>query len=69
MTTAAATETLYKIGDIVQQSGMYVCVPCGYMQYFEAGSVFTYCLACLAGTSDGPAGYQTPAAEFWQFMG
>jgi len=63
------TQQLFKISDLVEKSGMYVCVPCGYMQYFEAGSQFTVCVACLAGTPDGPAGFQSPLSEFWQFMG
>lgn len=58
---------LYKIGDAVRQTGMYVCVPCGYMQYFQAGDLFTTCQACLAGTRNGPEGYQDPESEFWQF--
>lgn len=64
-----ATIQLYKIGDRVLQSGMYVCVPCGFMQYFEAGTKFRTCEACLAGTENGPAGYQNEEAEFWQFVG
>lgn len=64
-----ATDTLYKIGDIVPVSGTYLCVPCGYTQYFEAGSLFTTCLACLAGTADGPEGFKEPDDDFWSFMG
>lgn len=61
-----ATETFYKINDIVPQNGYYLCVPCGYSQYFTAGAFFTTCEACLAGTEIGPAGYQEPESEFWQ---
>lgn len=67
MQTVAAK--LYKIGEAVPQSGMYVCVPCGYIQYFEAGTDFTTCLACFAGTKNGPEGYREDEAEFWQFIG
>lgn len=63
------TETsLFSINATVPVTGNYVCVPCGYIQYFEAGSLFTPCLACLAGTSDGPMGYQEEADEFWQLI-
>ncbi|MBI2056580.1 MAG: hypothetical protein HYT37_04380 [Candidatus Sungbacteria bacterium] len=58
-----------KIGDTVSQSGMYLCVPCGYMQYFEAGQNFTTCDACLAGTENGPENFREETAEFWQFIG
>ena len=59
---------LFKIGDAVLESGMYVCVPCGFMQEFVFGERFTTCLACLAGTANGPADFQDEESEFWQFM-
>lgn len=59
----------YAIGEVVLESGMYRCVPCGYFQRFEAGAVFETCEACYAGTEIGPAGYQEPEAEFWGFVG
>ncbi len=64
-----AVTQLFKKGDVVAQSGRYVCVPCGYIQYFEAGSTFTECPACLAGTPYGPEGYREDEQEFWQFIG
>lgn len=60
---------LYQKGDVVTQSGRYLCVPCGYIQYFEAGACFTECAACLAGTEFGPEGYRENEKEFWQFLG
>ncbi|MBI2052764.1 MAG: hypothetical protein HYT34_00785 [Candidatus Ryanbacteria bacterium] len=63
------TERLSKIGDLVARSGMYVCVPCGYVQYFERGTFFTTCIACFAGTDLGPEGFQDASSEFWQFLG
>ncbi len=63
-----SSKALYKIGDTVPESSVYLCVPCGYAQYFEAGSKFTTCEACLAGTPDGPEGYQDPENEFWQLL-
>ena len=61
-------KALYAVGDIVHQSGLYVCVPCGYTQQFVAGDTFTTCEACLAGTENGPEGYREPNAEFWQYV-
>lgn len=64
----ALTETsLFSINAVVPVTGSYICVPCGYIQYFEVGSLFTTCLACLAGTADGPIGYQDEE-EFWQLI-
>jgi hypothetical protein len=62
------TKQLYKIGDTVVQSGNYVCVPCGFVQYFDAGEQFTTCIACFAGTDNGPEDYRTSEIEFWEFM-
>lgn len=59
---------LFAIGDEVPQTGLYVCVPCGYTQQFIAGDKFTTCEACLAGTENGPEGFTDPAAEFWQLV-
>lgn len=64
----AILEKLYKIGDEVPQSGQYLCVPCGYVQYFNEGDLFTTCDACLAGTPDGPEGYKQDEADFWQLI-
>lgn len=63
------TQQLYRIGQRVEKSGMYLCVPCGYAQHFEAGGNFTTCEACLAGTENGHEGYHDPQSEFWQFIG
>lgn len=60
---------LFRKGDVVPVSGQYLCVPCGYVQRFEAGALFTECLACLAGTDLGPEGYREGEQEFWQFIG
>lgn len=38
---------LYKIGQKVQISGFYVCVPCGYKRKFAAGDVFPECMGCM----------------------
>jgi len=62
------TKSLYKIGDKVSESGTYLCVPCGYTQYFEADTKFTTCDACYAGTDLGPEGYKKSENEFWQLL-
>ena len=59
---------LYKIGDTVPEHGMYTCVPCGYVQEFFKGGLFTTCEVCLAGTDQGPEGYLDAEAEFWELM-
>jgi hypothetical protein len=61
-------ELLYKIGDVVPVYGAYICIPCGYIQEFNAGDLFITCEACLAGTPDGPEGYQDLESEFWQLF-
>ncbi len=62
-----STKTLYKIDDIVPIHGMYMCIPCGYVQEFQEGAVFTTCELCLAGTEDGPDGYKEEV-EFWELL-
>lgn len=64
-----AVTQLFRKGDVVPVNGSYVCVPCGYVQYFEGGTVFSECVACLAGTAYGPEGYREGEQEFWQFLG
>ncbi len=62
------TKTLYKIGDIVPVHGMYMCVPCGYVQEFQEGALFTTCELCLAGTEEGPEDYKEAETEFWELL-
>jgi hypothetical protein len=64
--TGSEEKSLFKIGDVVPESGEYICVPCGFVQRFEAGKQFTTCEACYAGTDIGPDGYTEPDAEFWE---
>lgn len=60
---------MFRIGDVIPQAGVYICVPCGFMQYFEADEQFRTCDACLARTEYGPEGFQDVASESWQFAG
>lgn len=68
ISTQIKTKELYAIGDVVLETGLYVCVPCGYMQQFLAGEIFPTCDACLAGTENGPEEYRAEDVEFWQFV-
>ncbi len=63
-----STNTIFSVGEKVPFSGRYVCVPCGYTQYFEKGDMFTICEVCLAGTPDGPTGYESADSEFWEYV-
>lgn len=38
---------LYKIGQRVTISGLYVCVPCGYKRRLRVGDVFPACMGCM----------------------
>ncbi|HVM90345.1 MAG TPA: hypothetical protein VMU11_00410 [Verrucomicrobiae bacterium] len=60
------TKTLFAVGEVVPESGWYLCVPCGFADEFMAGDAFPVCKACLAGTSDGPDGYTEPHVEYWE---
>lgn len=61
-----AIKVLYKIGDLVPEDGMYLCVPCGFVEEFRAGEEFPTCRACYAGTPDGPEDYTDPHVDFWE---
>ena len=62
------TKVFYKIGDKVPVHGMYMCIPCGYVQEFKEGVLFTTCELCLAGTDEGPEGYKEAETEFWELI-
>jgi hypothetical protein len=62
------TKTLYKIGNTAPVHGMYMCIPCGYVQEFQEGVLFTTCELCLAGTDEGPEGYKEAETEFWELI-
>lgn len=61
-------ELLFKIGDVIPKTGQYLCVPCGFVQFFTEGALFTTCEACFAGTSNGPDSFTDAEDEFWQFV-
>lgn len=57
---------LYRIGDSVPEDGEYECVACGNSVFYKKGEIFNRCDECRAGTQNGPAGYDSPEAEFWK---
>lgn len=59
---------LYHKDEEVPVSGTYVCVPCGYKMQLEQDDTFPECMACLAGTSDGPEEY-VEGQELWERVG
>jgi len=52
-------ETLYNKGTLVPEDGEYMCIDCGYSQFFKKGEVFPVCPVCLAGEEDSEY-------EFWK---
>lgn len=38
---------IYKVGAIVPENGLYICVPCGNKKYLRAGARFGTCLQCF----------------------
>ena len=38
---------VYKVGDVVDEDGCYVCVPCGGKKYLRTGERFPSCLHCM----------------------
>ena len=37
----------YSAGTIVEESGNYICVPCGHKIYLEKGDKFPSCVECI----------------------
>ncbi len=37
----------YKVGSVVPDDGLYICVPCGSKKFLKAGARFTTCLQCF----------------------
>jgi hypothetical protein len=53
----------YAWGQIVPETGEYLCKDCGYVGEFQAGDVFPICDVCQAGEPDGPC---APDEGFWE---
>ncbi len=61
-----ANETpTYNKGEVVQEDGSYICVPCGYRKAYQKGEHFTECISCLSGTTDGHEDY-AEGLEMWE---
>ena len=59
----ADNENVWAWGQIVAESGEYLCRDCGYIETFEAGNVFPVCEVCLAGDPEGPL---EVSAGYWE---
>lgn len=58
-------DILYHKGEEVPETAQYVCVPCGFQTNLVKGEKFPECMACLAGTEDGPEEYAS-GQELWE---
>lgn len=63
----ADKNTTYNKGDAVEESGNYICVPCGYHRFFRKGEQFTECMSCLSGTINGHEEF-AEGLELWEKM-
>ena len=55
----------YRWGQIVPNTGDYLCKDCGYIEEFKTGQIFPICEVCLAGEPDGPS---TPSQGYWEVV-
>jgi hypothetical protein len=53
----------WRWGQIVQETGSYLCQNCGYIEDFKQGEVFKVCDACQAGEPDGAC---SPSEGYWE---
>ena len=63
VSTTPDDKGLWKWGQIVPETGEYLCVDCGFIDNFEAGAVFPVCEVCLSGEPAGPSGAEI---GFWE---
>lgn len=43
---------VHNIGELVNEEGWYVCVPCGYRKFHKRGEQFEECISCLKAHKD-----------------
>jgi hypothetical protein len=55
----------WKWGQVVPETGEYLCKDCGYIEEFAKGSIFPICEVCLAGEPSGPS---TSAEGYWELV-
>jgi hypothetical protein len=53
----------YAWGQVVPETGEYLCKDCGYIEEFQAGDVFPVCEVCQAGEPNGAC---EPAEGYWE---
>jgi hypothetical protein len=53
----------YRWGQIVPETGDYLCKDCGYIAEFQQGDIFPICEVCQSGEPDGPS---TPDQGYWE---
>ncbi len=53
----------YAWGQVVPETGEYLCKDCGYIEEFQAGDVFPVCEVCQAGEPDGAC---SPNEGYWE---
>jgi hypothetical protein len=56
-------QNLYKWGQVVPETGDYLCIDCGYIGSFEVGDIFPVCEVCLSGE---PAGPTSSDGAYWE---
>lgn len=59
------TPSPYNKGDLVPESGVYVCVPCGFKRELHGGEQFPECISCFSGTEEGDEQY-VEGLEMWE---
>jgi hypothetical protein len=59
----ADSEGFYKWGQLVPETGEYLCKDCGFVLELEAGVIFPICEVCISGEPDGPSG---PSEGYWE---
>ena len=56
----------YKWGQIVPETTEYLCIDCGFIETFTAGTVFPVCEVCLSGDPATDASYSGPEKGYWE---
>lgn len=56
----------YKWGQIVPETCEYLCIDCGFIETFEALTVFPVCEVCLSGDPATDESYSGPQKGYWE---
>ncbi len=57
------TSAVFAVGDSVEESGVYICVPCGDKHRLDQGAVFPSCLGCV---NERDKNTLTKGLELWE---